>query len=513
MKYLIGVDLGTTNAKGVLYDVEGNKIASAIETYTTEHLYADYAEQDPMDWWKAVTNIFQALMKDVDETVKHSVISISVSSQTPTLLPLNAQGDVLRKAIIWMDSRAEKQLEEILNRIGEQEYIRLTGMLPAVSFLPPKLRWFKEHEGDLWDETSCFLQANGYINYRLTGVLSVDRDQASLTQCLDTKTGRWSEEMGEIIGIRLEDYMPQPVSNTTIIGHVTEAAAEETGLKPGIPVVAGTSDAIAAMYASGLSKMGEATEVAGTSSLVFAGTTKLPDTYPTVSGHPCAIEGIPYVFNAPITATGASIKWYLDNFGLYEEELSKKNNRSLYDNLNELAQNSEPGSGGILFFPYMMGERAPLWNNHAKGMFIGMSMKSKRKDMVRALFEGTSFALRTVLDECRKNGAEIESLRVVGGGAKSETWMDIKASVLGIPVYVLDDKTGDVPFGDALIAGLGVGVFQNLKETSQSMIRIKKVYYPNSAWKKRYDRLYPFFKKMYEDLDGTLKRYNVAIEE
>jgi len=511
MKYLIGVDLGTTNIKGALYDEEGHLLANESAAYETDHTKKGMAEQNPEDWWEGARRIFKTIHSSVGKEIINQIAGICVSSQTPTLLPVNQDGEPLRKAMIWMDSRAQKEMERILDDIGFDHYVRITGMLPDVSFIPPKLLWYVNHERALFDKTSWFVQANGYINYRLTNVFSMDMDQASLTQCLDVSTGTWAEEIESAVGVDFGKYFPAPVTNDTVIGCVTKEAANETGLCEGTAVVAGSSDAIAAMYASGLSKLGEASEISGSSSLVFAGTQSRPTDYHTVGAHACSIEGIPYVFNAPITATGSSVKWYLRHFGLYEEQIEKEEGIKIYDTLNREVLESPPGSGGAMFFPYLMGERAPLWNNHAKGMFIGLSMSTTRKDMIRAIFEGTAYALKSVIDEFKRNGTEVNSLRVVGGGALSESWLKIKASILNVPVYVLDEKTGDVPFGDALIAGLAVGVYHNLTETIKKIIQVKKVIQPDKEWVEVYEKRYPFFRRFYSVLDESLKTYDRTI--
>lgn len=512
MKYLLGVDLGTTNIKGTLFNDMGGAISSASRNYETYHNAKNYAEQNPNDWWDSAVSLFKEITENVDDLIRENIKGICISSQTPTLLPISKEGKPLRNAIIWMDRRADEELEEILNIIGEDKYISITGMLPDVSFLPPKLLWYKKNEPENYEKTKCFLQANSYINYKLTGNLSADMDQASLSQCLDSRTSYWSEEIGEVIEIDFNKYFPKLMKNNEIIGYVTEEASNLTGLKIGIPVVAGTSDAIAAMYASGISKLGEATEVCGTSSLVFAGTEKLPTDYHTVGGHRCTLDGIPYVYNAPISSTGASIKWYLKNLGHYEHSIAKEQDINIYNFINQEAAHARPGCNGLIFFPYMMGERAPLWNNHARGMFIGLTIDSKKEEIMRSIFEGTSFALKTVIDEFKRNGTKIDCLRVVGGGSLSETWLKIKASILNIPVMVLDKKTGDVPFGDALIAGQAIGLYPNLSKSIKELITVEKVIEPNSEWVEVYDKIYPFFKKFYNNLDEDLKKLDLALK-
>ena len=280
------------------------------------------------------------------------------------------------------------------------------------------------------------------------------------------------------------------------------------GLSCDTLVLAGTSDAIAAMNASGLVRLGEATEVAGTSSLVFAGTETPPD-YHTVGAQKSTMPGVPYIFNSPISSTGASFKWYFDTIGCDIERLADEEGIDLHELMGRWASRSPAGSGGVIYFPYLMGERAPLWNSHAKGMFIGLSASTTRYDIARAIFEGTAFALRDVISEFERNGTKTDSLRVVGGGARNDLWLKIKASVLGVPVLVVDKKSGDVPFGDALIAWRSCGVYD---AGDNSMIEIERVIDPDPSWVEIYNAIFPYYKEFYWSLDEGLKSYEQTLK-
>lgn len=374
-----------------------------------------------------------------------------------------------------------------------------------MAFLPNKLLWYKKNEPELFEKTECFLQASSFLNMKLTGKMTMDVDQASRTQCLDISTMEWSKEIGDVIGVDLDEMLPQPRLVDEIIGFVTEKAAELTGLVPGIPVVAGCSDAMASMYATGLSRLGEAGESSGTTSLVFVGSdTKSAPNLPVVT-KPCAIDGMPWVFDAPIQTSGAAIKWFIETMAAEEQAYAKEHGKNIYTYLNELALESEPGAGGLFFFPYLLGERAPLWNEYARGMFIGMGMDMKRSDLVRSIFEGTAYALRHVMETVKESGAKAKVLRICGGGAKSRTWSQIKASMLHIPVYLLDEKSGDVPVGDALIVGHKVGVFPDLTKAVENIVKVNEIIQPVDEWVEAYDKLYPYYVEMYQDLDESLK--------
>ncbi len=509
MYYLLGMDMGTTNMKGILFRGDGTVVASASRTYPT-HFDGPCAEQDPRDWWKAAKEIFSEIMAVLPAQERPLLRSICISSQTPTLLPVDYNGQPLRRAIIWMDKRAKSELDEILSVMGPTRYTQITGAKPDVSFLPAKLLWFRRNEPVLFRKTARILQVNAYINFLLTGQMTMDRDQASLTQCLDYRSGVWSAELANLLQVDFDRLLPAPVAANTVIGSVTPQAAVETGLPVGTPVCAGTSDAIAAMYASGISRLGEAAEISGTSSLVFAGTERLPATGSPVGAQRCTLPGVPYMYNAPISASGASVKWFLDTLGAEDRQLAAQEHIDVYTAMNREALTAKPGAGGVFFHPYLMGERAPLWNTHARGMFIGMQAGTTHADLARAVFEGTAFALRHVIFCFEQSGTPVTSLRVVGGGAKSETWLRIKAAVLNVPVLIPSAKTGDVPFGDALIAGQAVGAYRDLAKTMREMISIERRIDPDPDWCRVYNARYPHYLKLYEALDAPLRELESA---
>lgn len=511
-RYLVGIDLGTTNAKGIIFDEDGIAISSATVTYPLIYPGPNMVEQSANDWWSATVDILRKITAASGDSVTQNIQGICVSSQIPSLLPLDKDGNILRNALIWMDKRSYSELDYILNKIGLSEYVNSAGAQPDVAFLPCKILWFKNNEPELFAKTYRILQASSYINYKLTGKMAMDIDQASLCQCLDLRTLRWSESISRAIETDLSSILPEPVKSDTIIGYVTAEAAHETGLTIGIPVVAGASDATASMYATGLSKIGEAAESSGTTSLVFVGHTRPTRTDIPIVAKPCSIAGMPYLFNAPINTYGASINWYLANLGKAENDYAEAHHINVFDYINELALQSPAGSNGLIYFPYLLGERAPLWNSYARGMFIGLSLDTERKHIIRSIFEGTGFALRHVLDTVKDAGASANCLRITGGGAKSRTWSQIKASILHLPVLIMDEKSGSVPFGDALIAGHALGIYPDLTESIKKLIQVKEIIEPVEEWSNVYDKLYPFYIDMYRHLDADLAKLKKVMD-
>lgn len=504
--YLLGMDCGTTNIKAVILGEDGNVAAEASRPSRFLNPGPDMQEQDARDWWKNTVEIIQSLCAQAGPEIVKRIRGISISSHTVTMLPVDAAGNPLRNAMTYQDNRSRAELHYIVDTIGFDRFVRIVGGQPSVAFLPNKILWYRKNEPELFAKTAYFMQASSYINFKLTGEMTSDIDQATRTQCLDIKTMNWSEEIGNVIGVDLQKMLPPLKLVDEIIGCVTEEAARETGLASGIPVLAGCSDAMASMHATGMSRLGEAGESSGTTSLVFVGSEKksAPD-IPVVT-KPCTIAGMPWVFDAPIQTSGAALKWFIETMAAEERAYAEAHGKNIFTYLNELALESKAGSGGLFFFPYLLGERAPLWNSHARGMFIGMGMDTKRSDLVRSVFEGTAYALRHVMETVKEAGAKADVLRICGGGAKSRTWCQIKASMLRMPVLRLDEKSGDVPVGDALLAGRKVGVFSNLAEATKRAVKVQEVIEPVEEWAKVYDKLYPYYVELYRDVDQDLKR-------
>lgn len=511
--YLLGIDLGTTNVKGIIMDQNGNVTASASRQNTLIFPGTGMVEQDADVWWKNTTEILSEITEKAGKDIVKRIRGISVSSQTVTLLPLDKAGNPLRNAIIWMDSRSSSELQYIINEIGYKRYVSIIGGQPDTVFLPNKILWYKKNEPELFHKTYRIVQASSYINYKLTGKITMDIDQASRTQCLDINTLKWSDEVSRTIGADLNSLLPQPQAVTDVIGNVTSAAAAQTGLVSGIPVIAGASDALASMYAMGLSRLGEAGESSGTSSLVFVGHNIPSATDLPLVTKPCPISGMPYIFDAPLSTTGAALKWYLDTFGKAEKDFANEHDLDVYEYMKQLAKESCAGSKGVMFFPYLMGERAPLWNSYARGMFIGLSLDTERKEIIRSVLEGTAFALRHVISTIKETGAKVDSLRITGGGSKNRIWSQIKASMLNIPVHILDEKSGDVPFGDTLIAGQAVGVFPDITNSMEKLVTVKEIIQPIKEWTDAYDQMYPLYINMYKHLDSDLKQLKETISK
>lgn len=500
---LLGIDLGTTNIKGIIISSDGTVLARASQPCTTYEPAPLCVEQKAEEWWTSCRSILQSLTSQAGPDAVSAIKGISISSHVISMLAVDEKGAPLRNALIYQDNRSAAEVDEIVNKVGKEKYVSLVASQPSVAFLPNKILWFKRNEPELFARTRCFLQASGYLNFKLTGVFNLDEDCAYRTQCFDVNTMEVSSEIAEAVGADLASLLPKPSKCTDIIGCVTKEAALETGLAEGTPVIAGASDAMASVYATGMSRLGEAGESSGTTSLVFAGAPSMSALDVPVVARPCNIKGMPYLYDAPIGASGASLKWFLGSIGF-----NKTVEGDPYKLLNDTALEAPAGSNKVIFFPYLVaGERAPLWNSHARGMFMGMTIQTKNSDIARSIFEGTGFALRHVMQCIKEAGGSAESLRVTGGGSKSRVWNMIKASMLHMPVYMLDENGGDVPFGDCLLAGSATGVFGDLTEAISGLINVTEQIDPVPEWEKVYDDMFPYYVEFYQKVDDTLHRF------
>jgi xylulokinase len=492
-KYLLGIDIGTTNVKSVLFDLKGKIIAQGSAEYSTIFPAAGWVEQDPEQWWQAtVETIRQITAKSYVN--KHEIAAIGISSQAPTLLPVDIQGKPLRNALIWMDRRSEAQCDFLRQKIGEEKIRSITGNRIDPYFTLSKLLWFKQNEPHLLSKTYKILQVNGYINFKLTGCFSIDKVHASLSQIYDVNQLQWSQELCQQLEITLE-LLPDVYDCTSVIGTVGKEAAAMTGLPQDIPVIAGTVDGPAAAIEAGVIGSGEAVEMTGTSTVVLMGSDAWRDSGNLTAmyhgfGNHCLVFGA-------ISSTGACLKWFRDQFGNIEKKMAQDLDLGVFELMDLQASKVEAGAENLLFLPYMAGERSPIWDTYARGMFVGLTLNTSRGQMIRAILEGTAFALYHNLKEAAALGLTINELKAVGGGSHSDLWLKIKASMLNIPVLVPETSTG-APFGDAILAGVGIGLYDDVGSIAKQSIKIKKVIEPDCMWHERYMELFEIYTDIYK---------------
>ncbi len=491
-RLLCGIDIGTTGAKAALFQADGRLLGEGYGEYPVYHPRPGWAEQDPADWWRATCDALRAMMRAANARAG-SIGAVAVSAQAPTMLPLDGAGRPVRRALIWMDGRAKEEAQFLGERLGKEAIFAATGNRVDPFYVAAKLLWFRRNEPELFALTRQFAQINGYIAYRLTGALSMDPVHAALLQLRRWETGEWHGELCELVGVE-PDRFPAVAAGEEVIGTVTAKAAEESALSVGTPVVAGSVDGAAAALEAGALTPGEAAEMTGTSTVLLMPNERAA-TSPAFIAMPHAVAGA-YLLLGAMSATGASLKWFRDSLGAPGSGAAGGS----YDRLTAEAAEVAAGSEGVVFLPYMAGERSPIWDTNARGVFFGLTLSTGRGTLIRAILEGAAFALRHNVDVATEAGLTVREIRTVGGGARSRLWNQIKADVLGRPILIPERFLG-APFGDALLAGLGCGEYSDIRKTVRALEAIRERYDPEPAVRALYDERYA----VYRELSGRLQ--------
>ena len=494
---LLGIDVGTSSVKAALMDPRGNLHAVGQAEYPLHHIRPAWVEQDPEDWWRGTCQAVKAALAKVPQGAER-VLGLAVSCQAPTLLALDRSGRTLRPAMIWMDRRAEAEIVRLAEQMGADQIYRVTGNRPDAFYVAARLLWLRDHEPEILKRTWKFAQVNGYINYRLTGRLTLDPAHAVLLQMRDYHKEEWSAALCNACGVEPSQF-PEVMAAHQIQGELTQQAAEATGLRMGTPVMAGTVDSASAALDVGVVEPGIAAEMTGTSTVVIIPNNK-GLTEPALIAMPHALPGIHLLLGAMV-ASGGCLRWFRDQFGQPEIQAASEGKADAFDLLTRQVADVPVGSGGVIFLPYMMGERSPLWHTNARGVFFGLSLATPKAALVRAILEGTAFALRHNMEVALRAGAEVRELRSVGGCSRSDLWNQIKADVLGRPLLLPRTSVGS-PFGCAVLAGMGVGIYPDVRKSLLEMVQLTRRFEPNPANHEKYTRFYQVYRDIYEHLKG-----------
>lgn len=488
---LLGIDVGTSGSRAVVIDETGKVAASA----TAEHVaFASpeigWAEQDPLDWWRAVKESLAEVLKTVPAA---EIGAVSFSGQMHGSVFLDANGEVIRPALLWCDQRTEKQCDEITSKIGAERLIELVSNPAVTGFTLPKILWLRENEPDNFARVATVLLPKDYIRFRLSGDLASDVADSSGTLLFDVANRRWSQEMLDAFELDAA-LMPTVFESTEVTGKVSAAGATETGLLEGTLVVAGAGDNAAGAIGMGIVSPGSMSATIGTSGVIFAVTDEAKlDLKGRIHTLCHAIPGRWH--NTGVTlAAGLSLKWFRENLG----------DGASYDELVKDASKIESGSDGAIWLPYLMGERAPHLDPNARAAFVGLTASHTKAHFTRAVMEGVAFSLRDSLEIFEELGASITSVRLGGGGAKSPLWRQIQADVYGKPVELLEAEEG-AAFGAALLAGVGAGVWNSVDEACAATIRVADTTTPNDASRIALNKNYEAYKILYAALRPAMK--------
>lgn len=497
MAYLLGIDIGTSGTKTVLFDEMGNTIASALEEYPLYQPNIGWAEQDPEDWWQATAASIHRVLA-VSGVKSTDVSGIGLSGQMHGLVMLDGDNKVLRRSIIWCDQRSTAECDQITSLIGAERLIEITANPALTGFTASKIMWVKNNEPDVFEKAKKILLPKDYVRYRLTGEFATEVSDASGMQLMDISGRCWSAEILSKLGIersQLADlYESQEVS-----GKVSNTAAAQTGLREGTPVVGGGGDQAAGAVGNGIVKPGVVSSTIGTSGVVFAYLDKISiDPKGRVHTFCHAVPDTWHVMGVTQGA-GLSLKWFRDNFCKEEKSTAELMGVDPYVLMDQEADKVKAGSNGLLYLPYMMGERTPHLDPFAKGVFFGLSAKHDKRDMIRAVMEGVVYSLRDCLEIISGMGVNVSEIRASGGGGKSKLWKQMQADVFGTGITTINSGEGPA-LGVALLAGVGTGIYKNVAEACDTAIKVKNVQQPDMELYNKYSKFYTLYGQLYKSL-------------
>ncbi|MFZ5989512.1 MAG: xylulokinase [Bacillota bacterium] len=497
MSLLLGIDIGTSGTKTVLFDDNGSIITSAAQEYPLYQPNIGWAEQDPEDWWRAVCSTVREVI-DKSGVCASEIKAIGLSGQMHGAVLLDKNGSVLRNAIIWCDQRSTKECDEITSRVGNENLVSISANPALTGFTASKVLWVRNNEPQVYEKINKILLPKDYIRYRLTGEFATEVSDASGMQFMDIKNRTWSSELLDRLEIYM-DFLPHLYESHEISGKVNKYAEELTGLKEGTPVVGGAGDQAAGAVGNGIVKEGIISSTIGTSGVIFAYSKDvLIDPKGRVHTFCHAIPNTWHVMGVT-QAAGLSIKWFRDNFCIEEKRVAELLEKDPYTLMDEEASKIEAGSKGLIYLPYLMGERTPHLDPNAKGVFFGLTAKHGKKEMIRAVMEGVAFSLRDSLEIISGMGVEIKEVRASGGGGKSKVLRQMQADIFGINISTVSTNEGPA-LGAALLAGVGAGVYGSIQQACNIAIKAKVTEQVNSDLTRKYLRYYKIYKKLYEAL-------------
>lgn len=500
MPLLIGVDIGTTGAKSLLINERGKILASDLQEYPLSLPQAGWAEQDPEQWWQATIRSLHNLVTKSGTDPK-KISGLALSGQMHGLVCLDEHGAVLRPAILWCDTRTTQQCRYIEKKHGGRGRVISLASNPALEgFTLPKLVWVMQNEPKIFKRTRTILLPKDYVRFRLTGELGMDMSDAAGTLMLDVKNKRWSTEMLKPLGISPR-ILPALGESSDIAGYITPEAAPLIGLAAGTPVAFGGADNTCAAVGNGVIEEGIVAVSIGTSGTVIAPTrTALRDKQGRAHTFNHSVPDLWYVMGV-MQAAGLSLKWLRDNFAGLERAMSAETGIDAYEFMTAGVADIPPGSEGLIWLPYLNGERTPHLDANARGVLFGVSARHTKAHVVRAVLEGVVYGLRDSLEIIRSLGIPINEIRLTGGGARSATWRQIQADVFQQPVVTINVEEGPA-FGAAIIAGVATNVFDSFKDASQRLIKVTREVKPNRENSATYGQYYRLFQKLYGDVRG-----------
>ena len=495
MAYLLGIDIGTSGTKTLLIEESGKVVASATDTYPLSTPKPLWAEQNPEDWWQATVSTIRKAIAGINPA---EIKGIGLSGQMHGAVFLDERNQVIRPSILWCDQRTAAECDWITQTIGKDKVVELTSNPVLTGFTAGKIVWLRNNEPENYAKTKKVLLPKDYIRFRLTGEFASEVSDASGTSLFNVTKRQWADEMLDGAGIP-RDWMPKVYESPEISGRISEEIAGLTGLKAGTPVVGGGGDQAAGAVGNGVVETGIISSTVGTSGVVFAFADK-PVVDPGLRVHTfChAVPGKWHVMGVMLSA-GGSLRWYRDTFAEAEMAEAHAANSEVYDILSAQVDGVEPGCEGLIFLPYLTGERTPYPDPNARGNFFGITLRHSKPHFVRSVYEGVAYGLRDSFEILNEMQVPINQVRASGGGARSDVWRQIQADITGREHVLINIDEGPA-LGVALLAGVGTGIYPSVEEACRSTIKVASSTKPDNGRKAIYDRYYAVYRALYPAL-------------
>ncbi len=500
-QYLLGIDIGTSACKIAIFNKTGQVISTATGDYQVYYPKPGWAEQNPEEWWATVCDAIKEALQRGDIDAKE-IAGVGIDGQSWSAIAVDKDGKVLTNTPIWMDTRAQDICEELNEKVGADAIFALSGNSLQPSYTTAKIIWYQRNMPEVYEKIDKILQSNSYIAYKLTGNMTQDISQGYGFHCFDMHTGAWDEEMCEKLGIP-RSFLPDIYACHEVVGTVTAAAASACGLVEGTPVVAGGLDAACGTLGTGVIHNGETQEQGGQA----GGMSICTDTYTADARLILSYHVVPncWLLQGGTTGGGGVMRWLEREFADFEREEGKRVGKSSLQLFNEEAEAVAPGSDGVVFLPYMSGERSPIWDPNAKGVFYGLDFSKTKGHFIRAAMEGVALSLKHNLEIAKEAGAEVEVLRAMGGSANSLLWTQIKSDVTGKPIVVPSSDTATT-LGAVILAGVGVGMYKDFEEAVELTVENKRFHEPNVENFEVYQKNYEIYLELYKNLKETMKK-------
>ncbi|NVM44087.1 MAG: hypothetical protein HWN79_04130 [Candidatus Lokiarchaeota archaeon] len=493
--FVAALDLGTTGCRTYIYDLAGSIISSAYQEWESFYPQPSYVEQDANLWWDSIKKTTEIAIKrsGIDRS---EIVSLSVTNQRETIVPVDITGKPLHNALVWQDRRTTNQVDYIKSKIGIDRIYRTTGLTIDPYFSATKILWFKDEKPEIYQKTHKFLLVSDYIIYKLTGKFYTDHSNASRTMLFDINNFKYSEDIASELEIDL-DKMPETVESGVEIGEIN---TEEILFDKKTLVVSGAGDQQSAALGVGVVSPGKVKLTTGTGSFLLAYLEKPnfdPEKRVLCSCH--AIPGV-WVQEASIFTTGAILRWFRDELGTEECRIAKKQNQDPYEILTEEAEKSPIGANKLLVIPHLVGAGAPHWNPYARGLIYGLSLGHKRRDIVRSILEGVAFEVKKNIEVFSELGIEPKELNLTGGSSRSDFWNQIYSDVLGMTCVrnVIEEATS---LGAAILAATGAGLFSDVVSAAENICKVDKKWNPDITRQKTYRKIYSLSKELYSILN------------